>query len=241
MKVTLINWTQLARETLIFTKSTRLNMTPGLWDQVQQMPEEQKARELEYMSNTIPSSWEFVDYIFLIEGVSRAFTHQVVRTRHGSYAQQTMRIIDVSGFDYVTGPSIKNEGGDQLLNSIYSRGMEMCNDIYKLLIARGAAVEDARGILPTNICTNIVCKFNLRTMSELARTRVGGRTQDEYRAVMAEMVACILGIHPWAEQFLFPKGIGFFDELEEFARTQLPAPLRPALLKIIDKMRKRND
>ena len=53
------------------------------------------------MANTIPSSWEFVDYTFLVTGVSRAYTHQQVRTRAASYAQQTMRVLNMGEFDYI--------------------------------------------------------------------------------------------------------------------------------------------
>jgi thymidylate synthase ThyX len=51
---------------------------------------------LDYISKTIRSSWEFVDYTFQITGVTRAFTHQFVRTRTGSYAQQSQRSVDMS-------------------------------------------------------------------------------------------------------------------------------------------------
>jgi flavin-dependent thymidylate synthase len=238
MKVTLINYTQLAAETLIFSKQTRLNMTPDQWQKVCLMSDEDKAKELQYMANTIPSSWEFVDYIFLIQGVSRAFTHQFVRHRHGSYAQQTMRVLDVSGFEYVTGPSIG--GLDTETGKVYHSMMASIDLHYRDLIKNGAEIEDARGILPTNICTNILAKLNLRSISELAKTRTGGRTQIEYRQVMAEIVNCVLNVHPWAKDFMFPRGVGFFDELEEFAR-RLTGEIRTDLLKIIDKMRKRND
>ncbi len=90
MKVSLISHTPHAAELLIFTKSTRLNMSPGLMDEIMSWSEDKKLAELEYMAATIPSSWEFVDYVFMIEGVSRAFTHQFVRSRNASYAQQTM-------------------------------------------------------------------------------------------------------------------------------------------------------
>ncbi len=93
MKVTLISHTQDAENLLIFTKATRLTLSPGLLDEIRSRPQEDKMRELEYMANTIPSSWEFVDYVFLVEGVSRAYTHQQVRTRAASYAQQTMRVL----------------------------------------------------------------------------------------------------------------------------------------------------
>jgi len=237
MKVTLISVTPDAMDVLLFTKATRLTMSPGLLEEIRSMPTEEKLAELEYMANTIPSSWEFCDYTFLVEGVSRAYTHQQVRTRAASYAQQTMRVLDMGEFDYVYTGKLKNEkiiervAVDQVLRAI--------KDTYNYLIRAGVPPEDARGILPTNIATNIVCKFNLRTLAELARSRTGGRTQGEYQSVINAMLDEALKVHPWAETFFFPKSRDYFAEIEAFAKEHFPDLLtRGKLLKIVDKMRK---
>ena len=238
MKVTLISHTQDAENLLLFTKSTRLNLSPGLMDEIRAWPAEKKAAELEYMANTIPSSWEFVDYVFLVEGVSRAYTHQQVRTRAASYAQQTMRVLNMGEFDYVysdriAAHAVAKHHVDALLGQI--------KNTYKILTEGfGIPVEDARGILPTNIATNIVCKFNLRTFVELAKSRTGGRTQSEYQRVVNAMVDEVLKVHPWAEKFLFQQGRDYFAEIEAFAEREYGGNLlkKGELLKIVDKMRK---
>lgn len=237
MNVTLFNYTPLARETLIFTKSTRLNLTAGLFEEICNWPEEKKMDELRYMADTIPSSWEFVDYLFLMEGVSRSYTHQQVRTRWASYAQQTMRVLDVGDFDYVyTDKNLENPTAMLVINGI----LDTIKKGYRDLIAIGQPVEDARGVLPTNIATNIVCKFNLRTLSELARSRTGGRTQGEYQKVINSTMDQVLQVHPWAKLFLFgERGRDYFAEIEAFAKHSIYDPTeRARLLKIIDKMRK---
>lgn len=237
MKVTLISTTPEAKELLIFTKSTRLTMSPGLMDEIRAWPEEKKLAELEYMANTIPSSWEFVDYVFMIEGVSRAFTHQFVRSRQGSYAQQTMRVLNMGEYDYVY--------TDRVRADIQARGIvDIVNENIRLgynkLIELGLPAEDARGILPTNISTNIVAKFNLRAFVDLAKSRTGGRTQGEYQKVMNAMVDEVLAVHPWAEKFLFQQGRDYFAEIEAFAEREYGGDLlkKGQLLKIVDKMRK---
>lgn len=237
MKVSLVSTTPHAAELLIFTKSTRLTMSPGLFEEIKSWPEDKKLAELEYMANTIPSSWEFVDYVFMIEGVSRAFTHQFVRTRNASYAQQTMRVLNMCDFDYV-----HTERNISDLNAMDD--IKFClgviKDTYRRLVDSGQPPEDARGILPTNIATNIVAKFNLRTLSELAKSRTGGRTQNEYQKVMAAMVEVVLAVHPWAQKFLFPHGRDYFSDIEAFAAKEFPNDLlkKGELLKIVDKMRK---
>jgi len=237
MKVTLISVTPNAAELLLFTKSTRLSMSPALLRDIELWKKERKEAELAYMAETIPSSWEFVDYVFLVEGVSRAYTHQQVRTRAASYAQQSLRVVNVADFEYIfTERNREDPTAMRALNSALSA----IKDCYARLIALEQPVEDARGILPTNIATNIVCKFNLRTMSELAASRTGGRTQDEYKTVVNAMCTAVLAVHPWAERFLFARPRDFFAELERFAEEEYGGDLlkKGQLLKIVDKMRK---
>ena len=237
MKVTLLNYTTDAMDLLLFTKQTRLTLSPGLYVEVAAWSEERKREELQYMAKTIPSSWEFVDYVFLVEGVSRAYTHQQVRTRTGAYAQQSMRVTNMAEFEYVFTEANR---GNHLAMGYIEQCLRMIRETYLSLTSIGQAEEDARGILPTNIATNIICKFDLRTMSDLARSRTGGRTQGEYQAVVKQMINCVLAVHPWAEPFLFGAyERNYFDELEAWAKDNLPdLKARGGLLKIVDAMRK---
>lgn len=236
MNVELISYTPEADVLLLFTKSTRLELTPGLLEEIRAWPPERKAQELAYMANTIPSSWEFVDYTFLITGVSRAYTHQQVRTRAASYAQQTMRVLNMGEFDYVY--TDRNKTSAEAMQ-IIDDCLHHVKATYNRLVAIGQPPEDARGILPTNIATNIVCKFNLRTLAELARSRTGGRTQGEYQKVINAAIDRVLAVHPWAAQFLFPQGRDHFAAIEAWAATNVPdLKERGALLKIVDAMRK---
>ncbi len=202
MKVKLINATSDAVNLLLFTKNTRLMNDEGAYDKIKSWPQEQKDEHLDYMLNTIKSSWEFIDYTFDIRDVSRGFTHQFVRTRQGSYAQQSQRTVDMTGFEYYIPERIIADG---MAREIYDGTMEIINQRYQQLITAGVPAEDARGILPTNIYTNIVAKFNLRTLHEMAKSRLSPRAQGEYREVFTMMVAEVVKEHPWAKPFLTPK------------------------------------
>ena len=237
MKITLISHTPHAAQLLVFTKSTRLTMSPGLFDEIMTWPNDKIEAELAYMADTIPSSWEFVDYVFLVEGVSRAYTHQQVRTRNASFAQQTMRVLDMGDFEYVyTENNLASSGVQDLI----AKTNRYISGTYKTLRALGHPPEDCRGILPTNISTNIACKFNLRTFSELCKSRTGGRTQNEYQQVVNAMADAVLAVHPWAERFLFPAQRDAFAEIEAFAKEEFGGDLlkKGKLLKIVDQMRK---
>lgn len=259
MKVSLINYTgigtpdpaRFAANQLIFTKMTRLDMTPALMQNIEAMLPMAVDQELRYMANTIPSSWEFVDYTWLVEGVSRGYTHQQVRTRTASYAQQTMRVLNVSegpGWNYHTGPTIPkkdeaiyaDERMDQNINlqDLYHGEMMNIAETYKRLIHYGAAIEDARGVLPTNILTNIVVKINMRNFVELVRKRSSSRVQGEYRDVLSGMKQSVLEVHPFVSLFIERTFDKAADELDNKIRSLVAdATERTNMIKLLDQMR----
>lgn len=195
MKVTLISVTPNALDLLLSTKNTRLSAEddPAKWS------DEKRAEHLAYMRDTIKSSWEFVDYVFKIEGVTRAFTHQFVRTRTGSYAQQSTRVIDARHQEVDMPVAIADAPPHR---AIWERAVEVMLDAYGDLIDAGAPMQDARGLLPTNITTSIIAKFNLRNLHDMAKLRLCTRTQGEYQDVFRAMRAAVIETHPWAENFL---------------------------------------
>lgn len=247
MKVTLIDYTgagssdpaRYAASRLVFTKQTRLEMQPGLLAEIEGWPWEKLEEELKYMANTIPSSWEFLDYTFLITQVTRAYTHQQVRTRTASFAQQTLRVLNVKGWTYGTGPSIEK---DPVKKDCYDRTMAEIDRAYNWLIENGAEIEDARGVLPTNIHTNIVAKFNMRTFVEMVRKRSSPRTQGEYRAVLDGMVEAVREVHPFIDFFINRTFDVAAKELDaEIKRLQQAGLLGPEtatkMIKLVDQMR----
>lgn len=193
MEVKLISCTPEALNLLLRTKNTRLGFDsdPATWS------EEQKAEHLAYMLDTIRSSWEFVDYVFEFSGVTRAFTHQLVRTRSGSYAQESQRTVDVRDHA-ITRPEFQSTTGELY----WTRAEESALQAYSNMIDSGESVQDARGILPTNTQTSIVAKFNLRTLSEMAKVRLCTRTQGEYQDAFRLLRAAVLEVHPWAAPFI---------------------------------------
>ena len=183
-----------AANVIVFTRNTRLKMTPGGFSAIQAKEDFEILKELREAANTLPSSWEFVQFTFLIEGVTRAFTHQLVRTRTASYAQQAQRIVEMSDFEYARGPSVGEQG-------LYDDTMAMIAKNYKTLIDAGARTEDARGILPTNILTNICMSINMRNFINLTRKRTSKRVQDEYRNVLDACIMQVEKVYPWFYMF----------------------------------------
>lgn len=200
MNVELLSCTPDALNLLLRTKNTRLafNSDPREWS------DEDKASHLEYMLGTIKSSWEFVDYTFRISGVTRAFTHQLVRTRTGSYAQESQRTVDVRDHNVVRPDynKIDDPAEAEECYKLWEAGTTHAMACYGLMIEHGMPVQDARGILPTNVTTSIIAKFDLRTLHETAKVRLCTRTQGEYQTVFRAMRERVLEVHPWAEPFI---------------------------------------
>lgn len=206
MKVSLIQYDQDALEMLLYTKSTRLKMAPKGLDEIKAWPYEKKMEEWRYMQNTIKSSWEFCSYTFCIEGVTRAFTHQLVRHRVGtSFAQQAQRVVNMTDFEYAVTGNIRDESlgvisGPREMQ--YNQTMEQINHGYQELIKLGANPQDARGVLPTNICTNITFKANLRTLNGMCAERLCVKAQGEFQDVMRSVRNEVIKVHEWAEPAL---------------------------------------
>lgn len=196
MNVELMSYTPDALDLLLRTKGTRLatGEDPAQWSP------EKKQEHLEYMRDTIKSSWEFVDYVFKVDGVTRAFTHQLVRTRTGSYAQEAQRVVDVGARGIDRPQSVVLAGSDA--ESFWHQAEVVALDTYNRLVAAGVPRQDARGILPTNITTSICAKFNLRTLHDMAKLRLCTRTQGEYQGVFRQMRELVIGVHPWAAEFI---------------------------------------
>ena len=191
MKVDLVSYTPRALALLLYTKNTRLRSEQTL-DDIESWSDETKKRHLAYMRGTIQSSWEFVDYTFRIVGVSRVLTHQLVRTRTASFAQEAQRAVDISDSEFV-GP---HEHG------AFRVAVHQAQDAYTEMLVEGVPRQDARYVMPEGTQTAIMVKANLRTLHDMALLRLCFRAQGEYQQVFRAMVDEVVDVHPWADDFL---------------------------------------
>jgi flavin-dependent thymidylate synthase len=208
MRVTLIDYTGAgsadplyAARLLAYTKNTRLEQGEVTREKFQLMSEADLNAELDYIAGTIRSSWEFVDYVFEIRDVTRAFTHQLVRTRTASYAQQAQRVVDMSEFGTLVPDTVLEADDGAAWNDL----MRHISEVYTTYSGLGVPNQDCRGVLPTNVHTNIIVKMNLRTLADIVAKRKNLRAQGEYGEVAAKMEELVLSIHPWTKSFLSPE------------------------------------
>ena len=125
---------------------------------------------------------EHVSMTFLITGLSRAASHQLVRHRIASYAQQSQRATEARDFIKPGFRSTRaNEAFDNALNAI--------KDATEQLEALGIPQEDIRMLYPNATQTNIVMTMNLRSLMHFWNLRLCQRAQWEIRRLAVQMRA----------------------------------------------------
>jgi thymidylate synthase ThyX len=113
-----------------------------------------------------------------------------------------MRTIDMTGFNVTCPESIKQ---DITTKSYWAEYIKYVQGTYATLLADGVPPEDARSVLPTNVQTNIIAKFNLRTLVDMVGKRQNPRAQQEYQDVVRDMVKEVQTVHGWVDLFFFPE------------------------------------
>lgn len=113
----------------------------------------------------------------------RGISHEIVRHRIASYSQESTRycnysqdkfggqitcIDPVSGFHY----NLDDEQ-DRKKYAIWTEAMRAAEKYYFAMLDAGAKPEEARGILPTSLKTELVMTMNLREWRHFFRLRSG--------------------------------------------------------------------
>ncbi len=159
-----------------------------------------------------PMEWMHVGILF--ENVTRAFTHQLVRTRLAGYAQESLRFAVKDDIDQAVKlpPSLAGthpwpeferlmieRGVDPAINArkeqYWRRKWDDClaaiAQTYEQLVDDGMPAEDARGLLPTNILTRVHEHIDIQSLIGMAGMRLCTQAQFEWREVFAKLAGAI--------------------------------------------------
>lgn len=144
---------------------------------------------------------EHAVFTFEVKGVSRALTHQLVRHRMASYAQQSQRYVDMSEAAYIIPESIDKclapatpDGCP--LNIEYVNAIRKCEEVYRKLVGAGIYPEDARYVLPNACTTNIIVTMNARELRHFFSLRCCERAQWEIRELANRMLKICKEVSP---------------------------------------------
>ena len=128
-------------------------------------------------------------FTFLVDGISRACSHQLVRHRPASYSQQSQRYVAMKNFPCVTPNSVKGKTVEIDGKKYgYDDFMAFIGRFYETLVEGGVPKEDARFVLPNACTTRIVFTMNGEELVHFLRLRTCTRAQWEIRKMAIEML-----------------------------------------------------
>lgn len=173
-------------------------------------PNEKTREDEDYLRRTLfeQGHWSIAEHAtatLYFTGVSRAFTHELIRHRHLSYSQLSQRFVDESDANIVLPPALRNskstvvylpgECHDDVEGDLAeatewwgSEAMLNYNSLVGALsdegLPRKQAREAARALLPNMIETRIVVTGNLRAWHEVINRRTAPDADAEMQEVM---------------------------------------------------------
>lgn len=176
----------------------------------------------EVQKSVLAMPLESVHFHFRITGVTRGFTHQMVRQRTAAYSQESTRFAVKDDVPVGLPPSIQQipsleeriaelkkrmppmttddelyrlicdgRSKEEQWRDVWDATVAGIEDAYNLMVNSGMPAEDARGILPTNLLTQINYITDLRGLKEHAGLRLCTQAQFEWRQVWAQIVAAL--------------------------------------------------
>ena len=162
-----------------------------------------REKQAEFVSRILESGHvspiEHVTFTFVLDGVSRALTHQLVRHRIASYSQQSQRYVAAQDFDYLVPPRVAdNPEARRLFDDCMATIGRTYIELKRLLEADGhaSANEDARFVLPQAAASRIVVTMNCRSLLNFFEHRTCMRAQWEIRGVARQMLRLCQGVLP---------------------------------------------
>ncbi len=150
---------------------------------------------------TLDTPLEFIKLHFLVEGVTRALTHQMVRQRTAVYAQESLRFAVKD--DMVAAcqmpPSIAMLPPRDERRLTWQRAMADAQLWYHTLIENGIPAEDARSVLPHAVTTRLHYATDLRNLRREVAKRTCTQAQFEWRHLVTSMRKALGGYGTWYE------------------------------------------
>ncbi len=143
---------------------------------------------------------EHAVWSFLVTGVSRSFTHELVRHRHFSYSQLSQRYVNESESPYVEPDVI---AADPALHEVWAQAVNAARDAYDRLVAglerryagepdatlrRKLARQAARSVLPNATETRIFVTGNARALRHFIEMRGSEAADVEIRKVALQVL-----------------------------------------------------
>jgi hypothetical protein len=154
----------------------------------------------EMLEGGLQTALEDIRIAFGVYRVSRANTHQVVRSRRAAFHQQSMRAHyygERPGFRMPESVWAKDLARDAFMEAILAS-----HRAYALACAAGVSYQDARYILPEGTVNYILCEYSLAEFINVYAYRGCSMFQWEIVSVMRKMRELLVEAHPYLDKYV---------------------------------------
>ena len=157
---------------------------------------------------------EHSNFSFLLYGISRSVTHELVRHRHLGFSQVSQRYVSGSVLRFVERPEYQSEEGlhrlfeeradgaaagyEAMANRLLERqegGASMLSADYKT-DARKKVQQTARSLLPNETEAPMVCTGNVRALRHVVEMRADAHAESEIRNLAVRIFLCLVTADP---------------------------------------------
>lgn len=147
--------------------------------------EQRRAMLAEMQATVLNGPLESIVFTFLVEGVGRDITHQMVRGRFAFYAQESLRFAVAEDWaqEVPLPPSLASLPQDHPAVGVWLKALNGAEDSYAALIGAGIPAEEARKVLPHAITTRLHWVVSLRTLVQEAGKRTCTQAQFDWRQI----------------------------------------------------------
>lgn len=161
-------------------------------------PNPETATNRGYLENIINqqhfSVLEHASASFYIDGVTRNFTHELIRHRHLSFSELSQRYVDVGSMPFVMHPGLADKEAPRIAavveqnRALYTQFVHegMSENIPRKLIRQAA-----RHVLPSGLETKILVSGNMRAWREVLSKRLSPAADAEFREVAKEILVLL--------------------------------------------------
>lgn len=201
----------------VLSKATRATIGIDL-----ETPDEDTRDWEEMLQGGLQTALETQVIVFEVSGVSRACTHQLVRSRRATFHQQSMR----ASF-YGTQPEMRVPESiwrlpDEVRNKVMA-AMKAAHEAYVAVCDADVSYQDARYILPEGTTNYIMLEYSLREFLNVYAYRACSMFQWEIVSVMRACRDILVAAYPFLDPYIkisCEKTHGSKDSLMEVADNE---------------------
>lgn len=162
--------------------------------------DEENADWEEMLKGGLQTALESQVIVFEVSGVSRACTHQLVRSRRAAFHQQSMRASFYGDHPETRMP--ESVWRSDRARDAFLVAMQMAHKAYEIACDEDISYQDARYILPEGTTNYILLEYPVREFLNVYAYRACSMFQWEIVSVMRKCREALIAVHPWLEPYV---------------------------------------